>query len=206
MIKNIVFDMGNVLIDYDPRRIIAQVFPDPKEQALILKEVFQSKGWEHLDQGLITFEDHYQDLASRLPQYAEEIDWLLKNWHTDQPTIPGMYELISSVKQAGYDLYVLSNANSRYYAYESYMEIFDLFTGITLSSDLKLLKPHKEIFDRFCQIHHLVPSECLFIDDQLANVRGARHAGWHAHQFTDIEDLQAYLEATLGTHLGPSTP
>lgn len=203
MIKNIVFDMGNVLIDYDPRRIITRVFSSSVEQKLILEEVFQSKGWEHLDQGLITFEDHYQDLASRFPQYAEQIDWLLKNWHTDQPTIPGMYELISSVKQAGYDLYVLSNANSRYYAYEMYVEIFDLFNGITLSSDLKLIKPHKEIFNRFCQIHNLTPSECLFIDDQLPNVQGARHAGWQAHQFVGVEELQAYLENTLGRHLRP---
>lgn len=201
MIRNIVFDMGNVLIDYDPSRIVAKLFPDPIEQTLILKEVFQSKGWERLDQGLITFEEHYHDLASRLPQYAEKIDWLLKNWHTDQPTIPGMYELIACIKGSGYDLYILSNANSRYYAYEKYMEIFDLFTGITLSSDLKLIKPQKEIFDRFCQIHQLVPEECLFIDDQLANVQGAKQAGWQACQFIGVEELQAYLEETLGTQL-----
>ncbi len=205
MIRNIVFDMGNVLIDYNPQRIITQVFPDPEEQVLILKEVFQSKGWENLDQGLITFEDHYQDLAWRFPQYAEKIHWLINNWHTDQPTIPGMYELVSQVKQAGYDLYILSNANSRYYAYEMYMEIFDLFTGITLSSDLKLLKPHKEIYDRFCQIHQLLPNACLFIDDQPTNIQGARLAGWQAHQFIGVEELQTYLEETLGTHLGPRT-
>ena len=201
MKRKIIFDMGNVLIDYNPSRIVNSKFSNPEEQKLILKEVFQSKGWRQLDQGLITFEEHSQNLASRFPQYADKIDWLLKNWHQDQPSIPGMYELILNIKKAGFQLFLLSNANTRYYTIQTYMDIFKLFSGITLSSELHLLKPQKEIFDRFCQIHNLVPDECLFIDDQLENIRGAQNAGWQAHQFVGVDELRDYLENCLKIQL-----
>ncbi len=201
MKRNIVFDLGNVLIDYNPGRIVNSVFSKPVEQALMLKEVFQSEGWKRLDQGLITFEEHYQDLASRFPQYVEKIDWLLTTWYKDQPPIPGMYELLVNVKKAGYPLYLLSNANKRYYAFETYKDIFKLFSGTTFSSELHLLKPQKEIFVRFCQIHNLAPEECLFIDDQLENVQGARNTGWQAYQFVGVDELRDFLENSLRIHL-----
>ncbi|MEA3326826.1 MAG: HAD family phosphatase [Chloroflexota bacterium] len=201
MKRKIVFDLGNVLIDYNPSRIVKTVFSNPEEQALILKEVFQSEGWRRLDQGLITFEAHYQDLASRFPCYAERIDWLLKNWHKDQPSIPGMYDLIVDVKKAEYQLFLLSNANTRYYTFKMYKDIFKLFSGITFSSELHLLKPQKEIYDRFCQIHNLIPEECLFIDDKIENVQGARNAGWQAHQFVNADELNDFLENNLRMHL-----
>ena len=201
MRKKIIFDLGNVLIDYNPSRIVKTVFSNPEEQALIFQEVFQSEGWRQLDQGLITFEEHYQKLASRFPQYADKINWLLKNWHMDQPSIPGMYDLIVNVNNAGYPLYILSNANTRYYTFKKYMDIFKFFSGITLSSELHFLKPQKEIYDRFCQIHNLVPDECLFIDDKIENVQGAINAGWQAHQFVGVNELKNFLENHLSIQL-----
>lgn len=198
MIKNIVFDMGNVILDYNPSRIISEVFKEPEERALMLKEIFQSEGWRLLDQGMITFEDHNRYLASHFPQYAEQIDWILQNWHKDQPYLPGVQNLIKLLDAAGYDLYLLSNANSRYYTFETYMDIFKLFKGITLSSDLKLIKPQREIFERFCAIHQVVPDECLFIDDQLENVLAARKAGWQAYKFINANELETYLMDDVG--------
>lgn len=192
-IKNIVFDMGNVILDYNPSRIVSKVFTDPAEKDLFLKEIFQSEGWRMLDQGTLTFEEHYQELASRYPMYAEKIDWILQNWHKDQPYIPGIHNLIERLDAAGFDLYLLSNANSRYYTFETYLDIFKRFKGITLSSDLKLVKPQREIYERFCSIHQLVPGECLFIDDQLANIKAAREAGWLAHKFVDVDELEGFL-------------
>lgn len=201
MIKNIVFDMGNVLVDYQPARLVAKLFPDPQEHALIMKEVFQSSGWKQLDRGTITFNDHYGDLSNRFPQYKQEIGWLLENWHIDQPLIPGIADLLKKLHAKSFDLYLLSNASKRFFTYARQMEIFNLFTGLTISAELNLLKPEKEIYDRFCQIHCLIPKECLFIDDQEENVNAALSVGWHALKFIDVKTLYMDLESKFNIQL-----
>ena len=201
MIINIVFDLGNVLLDYDPSRIVNSVFKDPKEQTLYLTEIFQSEGWQLLDQGLLTFEEHTRNLSSRYPEYTEEIGWLLKHWQEDVPPIPGMYELLGKLHNAGFFLFLLSNANTKNYSYQDYSELFDLFSGLTFSSELHLLKPQIEIFQTFCEIHTLIPAECLFLDDKIENVQGAICAGWQAHQFIGVNELITFLENKLSISL-----
>lgn len=198
MIRNIVFDLGNVLVDFNPSRIVNAVFIDQKEQRLMLSEIFFSKGWKLVDKGLISIEEHQQDLISRFPQYAEEIDWILKNWHKDLPRIPGMKSLVQMLSKMEFGLYILSNAGYRYFEYAlSKNKLFKYFNGFTISAELKLLKPQSEIYDQFCEIHNLKPEECLFIDDQLQNVQAAINAGWQAYQFKGTLDLISFFEDNL---------
>ena len=196
-IKNTVFDLGNVLIEYDPRRIVGEVFDDPDEVDLIVSAVFESHGWKQLDRGVITFEQHQERLISLFPEYDDQITWLLAHWHESPRIIPGMPEIIHNIHSAGYDLYLLSNANSRYYDFAPELEILKYFKGITISAELHLLKPETEIYYRFREIHHLVPAECLFIDDMQENVEGAVRSGWHAYRFKDAESLWIFLEKLL---------
>lgn len=193
-IKNIVFDLGNVLIEYDPRRIVSAVLDDPDEVDLIVSAVFESIGWKQLDRGVITFEQHRELLISRFPEYEDEITWLLAHWHESTRIIPGMPEIIRNVHSAGYDLFLLSNANSRYHVFAPELDILNYFKGITISAELHLLKPELEIYDRFCEIHDLFPAECLFIDDMQENVEGAVRSGWHAYRFKDAASLTIFLE------------
>ena len=202
MIRNIVFDLGNVLVDYNPSRIINAVFTEKNEQNLILNEVFLSEGWLLVDKGIISIEKHQQNLVSRFPQYAKEIEWILKHWHKDLPTNPEVFSIVQMLRDSGYDLYILSNAGHRYFEYAlSNVRIFNIFTGITISAELQLVKPQREIYDQFCQIHGLKPEECLFIDDQITNVQGAMNAGWQAYQFKGTKELISYLEKTLEIHM-----
>jgi putative hydrolase of the HAD superfamily len=197
MIKNIVFDIGNVLIEYHPSRIVGTKISDPAEQALIFKAVFQSRGWALLDRGLITFAEHYAHLEKQFPRYRDEIKWLLDHWHEDMPPIPGMAALVEKIKRAGFQQFVLSNTSVRYYTYAPQLDIFNRFDGITISAEIHVLKPQKEIYDRFCQIHGVVPEQCLFIDDRPENVKGAINAGWQAYRFKDSKTLQTALEEIL---------
>ncbi len=202
MVKNIVFDLGNVLIDYDPSRIVNTVFADKKKQILFVNEIFLSKGWKQLDKGIICLEDHQQDLVSRYPQFAEEINWILRNWHKDLPNIPGMVSIVKDLNEKGLDLFILSNTGHRYLKYAlSKKKFLRFFTGITISAELNLLKPQIEIYNRFCKIHELKPEECLFIDDQMENVQAAIAAGLKGYQFTDTRNLTLYLEKTLGVEV-----
>lgn len=198
MIKNIVFDLGNVLIDFNPGRIVNAVFTDKQEQDLFLKEIFLSKEWKLVDKGIMTIEEHQRNLVAHYPQYAKEIDWILKNWHKDLPTFPEMFIIVQLLDKFGFDLYILSNAGFRYFEYAlSKKKIFHYFIGITISAELKLLKPQREIYDQFCQIHNLKPEECLFIDDKAENVQAAINAGWQAYQFKGPLDLVSFLKTTL---------
>lgn len=202
MIRNIVFDLGNVLIDYNPNRIINAVFTDEETKSLLLEEIFQSKGWKLLDKGVMAFDDHTQNLVSRYPQYATEIDWILKNWHKDQPDVQGMYSLVEKLSRTEFDLYVLSNASERFYNFAlANNKIFQFFKGVTISAEIKLLKPQREIYDQFCKIHNLNPEECLFIDDKEENVQAAIDAGWQAYQFSGAFELISYFKTTLGIDL-----
>ena len=192
-INNFVFDLGNVLIEYNPRRIVGEIFDDPREVDLIVNAVFESIGWKQLDRGVITFEQHQELLISRFPEYEDEIAWLLAHWHESPRIIPGMPEIIRNLYYAGHNLYLLSNANSRYYAFAPKIDILKFFKGITISAELHLLKPELEIYDRFCEIHDLTPGECLFIDDMAENVAGAIRSGWHAYRFIDTASLAIFL-------------
>lgn len=196
-IKNIVFDLGNVLIEYEPRRIVGEVFDDPDEVDLIVGAVFESPGWKQLDRGVISFEQHQELLISKFPDYEDEITWLLAHWHESPRIILGMPEIIRNLYSAGYDLYLLSNANSRYDAFAPEIDSLKFFKGITISAELHLLKPEPEIYDRFCEIHDLIPGECVFIDDMVENVEGAIRCGWHAYCFKDAASLAIDLERLL---------
>ncbi len=197
-ITNIVFDLGNVLVDYNPSRIVNAVFTDQKEQNLMLNEIFFSSGWKLVDKGLISIEEHQHELISHYPQYAKEIKWILKNWHKDLPRIPGMCSVVQILSRMEFDLFILSNAGYRYFEYAlSKKKLFKYFSGVTISAELKLLKPQREIYDQFCKIHKLRPEECLFIDDQLQNVQAAINAGWQAYQFKGALDLISFFEDNL---------
>ncbi len=201
IIKNLVFDLGNVLIDFNPRRAVNKIVAVQSEQELLYTAIFRSVHWNQYDQGLISFDELNETLTENLPQYAHQINWILHNWYKDQPYLPGMFNLVSKLNAAGYPLYLLSNANPSFYTFASTLDILNLFNGISISSDLKLLKPDKEIYNRFCEIHNLHPDEILFIDDQQENVKGAIAAGWWAYQFITAQELQNMLEDHLQIEL-----
>lgn len=192
-IRNFVFDMGNVILDYNPTRLVNQLFEKPEERDLIMREVFGASGWLELDKGVISYADHLAELSLRFPHHAQKISWLLDHWHTDQPLVPGTFELVQKIKSLGYKLYVLSNASLRFYTYAPNYEIFDLFDGITISADVKVLKPHPEIYQFFVQIHALKPEECFFIDDKQDNIDAAIALGWQGCVFHNAEQIEQYL-------------
>jgi len=197
MIRNIIFDLGNVLVVYNPSKIVKRYFEEPELQALMARVIFHSQAWRKLDQGLITYDDHYRKIVSDFPQHAEKIKNLMDNWDRETYIVKGVVPIVEALHKAGYALYILSNAHQRYLERQKHLAFFRYFKGITLSSEVHQLKPELKIYQEFCMIHNLIPDECLFIDDQLENVKGAREAGWIAHQFRDAMELKNYLNQTL---------
>jgi putative hydrolase of the HAD superfamily len=194
MIKNIVFDMGNVLLAYTPQDYMKTITADETIAAAVLKELFQSHEWVELDAGTITEEDAVKQVSARIPEYAEYVQKAMDNWHSDLTPIPGMPEIIKELKGKDYKIYLLSNTSLRFFQYRDKVEMFHYFDGFIVSAEEKLLKPDIAIFNRLCSRYDLNSEDCVFIDDLQANVDGAIKAGLQGHLFTGAEELLNYFQ------------
>lgn len=195
MIKNIVFDMGNVLLAYAPEEYIKTVTKDEAAAHAVLKELFCSEEWGMLDAGTITEEEAVARVTARIPQYAETVQQAMDGWHSDLTPIPGMPELVAQLKKKGYGIYLLSNTSMRFFRFQEQVEMFHSFDGFIASAKEKMVKPDKKIYELLCCRYGLNASECLFVDDMQANIDGAVRAGLHGHLFRGAKELSDYFSA-----------
>lgn len=195
MIKNIVFDMGNVLLAYTPDEYIKTVTKDKVAAAAVLKELFRSEEWELLDAGAITEEEAVARVTARIPQYGAVVRKAMDDWHSDLTPIAGMPEIIARLKEKGYRIYLLSNTSMRFFQFKDKVEMFRLFDGFIASAKEKMVKPNREIYELLCSRYNLKSGECLFVDDLQANIDGAEHVGLHGHLFRGAAELSAYLSS-----------
>lgn len=194
-IKHLVFDMGNVLIQYDPGRYLAAYVPDEAARPLLMREVFRSVEWVQMDHGTLTEEEAIAASCARLPQRLHEAAaQLYRHWNEDIPPVPGVEQLIARARAAGYGIYLLSNTSERYHRFRRHIAALRWFDGEFISADWHLLKPDVAIYQAFCQHFGLVPAQCLFVDDLPGNVYGARCAGMDGVVFHgDAAELEAQL-------------
>ena len=202
MIRNIVFDMGNVMIRFDPAYFITREgITDPADRKLVMNELFQSVEWAQMDSGVLTEETAEPLVLSRVPdRLKNHVRHLLYNWSDPRDTIPGMEDLVRRLKDAGYGIWLLSNASKAQHVYWPKVPASRLFDGKLISCDIGFVKPMREIYEAFTGKFGLVPEECVFIDDAANNVAGAVACGWHGIVFHgDSEELAGKLSA-LGVH------
>lgn len=174
MIKNIIFDMGGVLIHYDPKEIIAHLHLPLEDERLLLREAFGSVEWIQLDRGTIGEEAGAAAMKRRLPERLYSgVDRLLAWWELELRPMEGMECLLTELKEKGYGLYLLSNATVRQPEYFDRIPGSQLFDGWVVSGFHKLLKPQPEIFQLLLRSFSLEAGECFFVDDNNANVEGA---------------------------------
>ena len=197
MIKTIVFDMGNVLLRFDPELFLDRLDLAGEDRTLLKREVFQSLEWGRMDRGSLTDEEAVALIRARLPERLHAaVEELVCRWDRPILGIPGMAELAEELKGLGYGLYLLSNASFRQHEYWPRVPGSRLFDGTLISADVKLVKPQPEIyrllFDRFS----LRPEECFFIDDAINNMEGAFFCGMPGAVFHgDAGELRRKLRA-----------
>ena len=195
MIKNIIFDMGGVLIDYNPEKTLYSIF-DRQTADILLKEIFRNPIWADKDRGIITPEEIIEKKRSVIPPQAlEKVSEMVDNFYPYMPPFEKMYGFIERLKANGYGIYLLSNASSDFHIHRQGIPALSLFDGCLISADYKLLKPEKEIYLTLFEKFSLIPEECYFIDDVQANIDGAKAAGMDGHCYShgDIEILKKAL-------------
>ncbi len=171
--------MGNVLIEWDPDKIIARLGIVGEDAKLLRREVFDGMEWVSMDRGTMSQDEGLERIFRRLPDRLHEAaerctrDW----WKNDLVHIEGMETLIRELDALGYGLYILSNATSFLHDYLHRLPASECFRGLVVSADEKLLKPQHEIFETFLERFGLRAEECFFVDDSPANIDGARCVG-----------------------------
>lgn len=195
MIKNIVFDMGNVLIRFDPELFMNRYSISGEDKILLRNEIFRSVEWVMMDRGAIDEATAESRILPRLPERLHSVACeLIEKW--DDPIIPvdGMLKLLQTLKQNGYQLYLLSNASARQHKYWARAEVSKLMNGTLISADIKLLKPDPQIYRTFLKKFDLKPEECVFIDDTPINVEGALYENMAGIVFNmDVDALKQSL-------------
>ena len=184
MIKHIIFDMGGVLIHFDPQYFIARLGISGEDAMLLYQEVFRSLEWVQLDRGTISEQDAIKQIMQRVPaRLQDSVEKLVSMW--DRPILPieGMAELIGNLKAAGYGIYLLSNASLRQPDYWMRVPGHELFDGTLISANVQLLKPEAEFYDLMLKKFSLKAEECIFIDDNANNIAGAKSVGIHSYLF-----------------------
>ncbi len=195
MIRNIIFDMGGVLLDYNPPRYVSYLTTDAADAALLLREVFNSVEWFRLDHGTIGQAEAAAAMRSRLPARLHgAVERLIQWWELEVRPIDGMAELLAELKSLGYGLYLLSNASIRHPEYFDRLPSAQYLDGRFVSAFYKLLKPQYDIYHAMLREFGLKAEECFFVDDSVANVEAAYCVGVSGAIFDgDVERLREAL-------------
>ncbi len=196
MIKNIIFDMGNVLLQYDPGVCLHHFVEQEEDRALIRRELFEGPEWVEGDLGHITDEERFDGVSRRVPERLHgELKACTEQWHMCMRPVAGAKEFCGYAKEQGYRLFVLSNASSSFYQYFQRFAPLDYFDGIVVSCDIHMIKPDVRIYQYLLDKYQLTPEESFFIDDMPENVAGAQKAGICGAVFHgDFEKIRKSLE------------
>ncbi len=195
MIKNIIFDMGGVLIDYNPEKALYSLF-DKETADILLREIFRNPIWNDKDRGIIFPDEIMEQKRTLIPaEIFDGVSELVNNFYPYMPPFEKMYDLVKQLKENGYGIYLLSNASSDFHIRREGIPALSLFDGVVVSADYKLLKPEKEIYLTLYEKFSLNPEECFFIDDVQKNIDGAKATGMdgHCYYHGDIEILKKDL-------------
>lgn len=191
--KNIIFDIGNVLLSFQPERFLKQYY-DEKTMGDLLTIIFCSDEWLELDLGNLTIDETINIFSKRNPHYKEEIYFILKHWTEMMTPIQENVDMAYKLKEKGYSLYILSNFHEEAIKemYNKY-PFFRIFNGGVISAYEHIMKPNPKFYQILLDRYHLNPHECLFIDDMLANVTIANRLGISSIHLNYNKDLKEEL-------------
>lgn len=195
MIKNVIFDIGNVLIQFDPVNYLSSNFNDEIVRQTLYDTIFKSKEWLALDRGTITEEEAFLVFCNRQPEFKEQIEYVMENWHDMHIPMEESVELLWRLKNSGYHIYLLSNYHKK--AFKVISEKYDFIRaadGKVISCDVKLLKPEQDIYETLLKNYNLAPEECIFIDDTLVNIEAATKLGIHGVCFKNAKSIYNFID------------
>lgn len=198
MIRNIIFDFGSVLVDWNPEHLYGPYFNDEAKMKYFLTEICPHSWNAQADAGRRTAEITDERVAM-YPEWEKEIRMYFGQWIKMMGgEIPGMREIVAGLKRRGYALYGLTNwSDETFCLVRDEYPVFKLLDGIVVSGEERIAKPDPELFRILLGRYRLKPEECLFIDDNPANVAAGESVGIRGIVFTSPEELKVRLKEVL---------
>ena len=196
MIKNIILDVGNVLVTWDPEGAFRKLGCEEKKIKAIVDATVHTPIWDETDRGVWTDEQFVTALCENAPQYEKEIRLFWDNINLAIEQYPYTKEWLSSMKKQGFHIYILSNYGARTYELtkDKALDFLPLTDGAIFSYTIQQIKPDLEIYETLLNRYGLTADECVFIDDREKNVEGAKKAGIHGICFGTIEQVKEDLK------------
>lgn len=194
MIKNVIFDIGRVLVTYEPYEYVLSYGYDVQTSKKICNIVFEDKRWIEKDRGTISDKEYLNALITENPNYTDKIKIVYNNWLTMVKPIKETVDFYMDLKNKGYKIYLLSNFSTSYDKVESENKFLQIADGKIISYRFKTIKPEKKIYELLLSTYNLIPQECVFIDDREENIIAAQDLNINGIVFKDIEGTKAQFE------------
>lgn len=199
MKKNIIFDLGNVLVKWDPQSVIDKTFIDTQHEGKHCRDIFHADDWNAFDRGEITEEEIKIKLAERLELSNELSHQFIENIKQSLTRLPDSVALLEELAKQGHGIYCLSNMPREFYTHLlAAHDFWHHFDHITISGHVNMIKPDEKIYEYVIQTNNLTPEHSVFIDDLAINIEAARSCGLKGIQFIDIVDCRQNLVEILG--------
>ena len=197
ILKNLVFDVGNVLIEWNSEKILKAITDDIHLQDLLRKEVFETGLWVETDEGVKTREEVIEIITGKLGEkYRNEITQLLRYWYKYVDVLTKVQDRIIELSKSGYSIYILSNTAFTFYdlVKEGYLPATSVAKGMVLSCEEKVLKPDEKIYNILLERYNLDPHDTMFFDDLPKNIWGAARCGINGFVVENESELLTYLD------------
>ena len=197
--RAVVFDVGHVLFNWDPRFLYEKIIGDRDERDWFLANVV-TREWHFQHDAGRPFAETSVELITRFPDQADRIRAFATRWNETIPAaVPGMPDLVVDLDAAGVPLFALTNYSAEFWAtWRPTIPLFDRFAGVVVSGEEHMMKPAPQIYALALARFGLAPGDGVFIDDRADNVAAADAAGLIGHVFVDAAETRAWL---TGLHL-----
>jgi putative hydrolase of the HAD superfamily len=197
-VRNVIFDLGGVVFDWNPDHIVSRVQPVTELQAALKEALFGHADWRLFDRGTLSESELIDRLQLRLGATRREVDTILDAVRSSLVEKPETVKLLRALQAQGTPLYCLSNMPASIYTHLRQRHSFwDAFSGIVISGEVQLMKPEPEVFMHLLAAFNLRPEESVFVDDLLANIESAKQVGLHAIWFKDAAQCRRELDRIL---------
>ena len=198
MIKNIIFDLGNVLIGFKPEEYLKDLGYEGEKAETLLKTIF-SPLWNEYDRGVIKDSNELADILSKEnPEFESEIRLILfRCWEKLNTLKPETQEYLKELKARGYGIYILSNLNFDAWEFVKQFEFYWLADGAVYSCLEGQCKPEEGIYRTLLERYELEGEECLFMDDSPKNIEAAEKLGIKGVVFTTLDEAKEKIEEML---------
>ena len=199
MIKTIIFDIGNVLVDFRWRKVYESFGLSEEDIEKLADATVRHQAWLDLDQGIITTEEAEAAYIQEAPEYREYIERIYQDMTPMLVQFDYAIPWIKELKEKGYRIYILSNWSDPAYkaCKDNALNFLPLVDGVVFSYKELLVKPDRRIYELICNRYEINPEEAVFLDDSEPNIKAARAYGLHGIHFKSYEEAKTELEKLL---------